>query len=165
LITCQCAEYEDLEMLRKVISKRIKKTKELKKKLKLIVTSEDKEHQLWVCESCGQIWQSSRAWNWGNDLYLFKVPQITKEEWLIKPYVQPDELLIYVGSLSEFLKQGLKKGEEKCKKDGCTNNAVKGLVMCLKHHIENLQKVHSLPQEPVGRWFQPYVEENFKPNL
>ena len=29
----------------------------------------------------------------------------------------------------------------------------------------NLQKAHSLPQEPVGHWFQPYAEENFKPNL
>ncbi|WP_320151086.1 hypothetical protein [uncultured Tolumonas sp.] len=152
-------------MLRKVISNRIKESKDLKKKLKEIAKSEDKEHQLWVCESCGQTWQSSRAWNWGNDLYLFKVPPVFLDEWLKQPYVQPDELLIYVGGLSEFLKQGFEKGEEKCKKDGCADKTIKGLAICLKHHIESLQKVRLLPQEPVGRWFKPYIEENFKPNL
>ncbi|MBE1300761.1 MAG: hypothetical protein GJ680_12760 [Alteromonadaceae bacterium] len=86
---CNCASFEDLEMLRKVISKRIKESKRLKKKLTLLATTEDGEHVLMKCDSCNQHWQGSRAWNWGNDLYLFRVPKLEPIEWQQEVYVQP----------------------------------------------------------------------------
>ncbi len=165
MATCQCIEYEDLEMLRKVISKRINESKTLKKLLRPIAKSSNKEHQLWCCDSCGQAWQSSRAWNWGNELYLFKIPDISVQDWLEMTFVQADELLIYVSGMDDFLSQNLEVGIHNCKESGCVEKAISGLSLCLKHHVENLQSVHRLPQDPVGRWFSPYFEENFKPTL
>lgn len=162
---CNCSKYDDLEMLRKVISKRIRESKELKKRLTPLVESYDKEHQLWTCNECGENWQSSLAWNWGNEFYLFKVPQISKKDWLENPYVQADELLTYVASMSKFLSQEFEQGSDICKKADCNENAVKGLTMCLKHHVENLQKSNMIQEQPIGRWFDPYIEENFIPNL
>ena len=163
---CKCAEFEDLEMLRKVISKRIKETKKLKKALNLLTKSEDGEHVLMNCESCGQYWQGSRAWNWGNDLYLFRVPKIANEDWQQEPYVQPDELLIYVASLQGILDQGnFEPKSEPCRVEGCEQPAIKGLVNCLEHHVQNLQKINQLPRNPKGRWFPPYLAENFKPTF
>lgn len=163
---CKCEDFEDLEMLRKVISKRIKETKKLKKALKLLSKSDDGEHVLMECEGCGQYWQGSRAWNWGNDLYLFHVPKITTEDWQQEVYVQPDELLIYVASLQGILSQGnFEPKNEPCRVVGCDNPAIKGLVNCLEHHVQNLQKINQLPRNPNGRWFPPYLAENFKPTF
>ena len=67
-----------------------------------------------ICESCNQIWQASRAWNWGNDLYFFKVPNTTVENWLKQPFVQPDELLIYTAVITEFLNQQFVLGDKPC---------------------------------------------------
>lgn len=163
---CKCAEFEDLEMLRKVISKRIKESKKLKKVLNLLTKSEDGEHVLMNCKSCGQYWQSSRAWNWGNDPYLFRVPEIKNADWRQEPYVQPDELLVYVASLQDILSQSnFEPKNEPCRMKGCEQSAIKGLANCLEHHVQNLQKINQLPQNPEGRWFPPYLAENFKPTF
>lgn len=163
---CKCADFEDLEMLRKVISKRIKETKKIKQALLLLAKSEDSGNVLMECESCGQYWQGSRAWNWGNDLYLFHVPKITIEEWQKQPYVKPDELLIYVAVLQGIVEQGnFEPKNEPCRIEGCNQQAVSGLAHCLEHHVQNLQKINQLPRSPEGRWFPPYYYENFKPKF
>lgn len=163
---CSCSDYEDLEFLRKVISKRIKETRSLKKFLVLVAEHPDKEHKLYRCNECGQLWQSSRAWNWGNDEYLFKVPQTETDAWKSEVFVQPDELLIFTASVSDFLKRNtFTENDTSCSVSGCERKAVSGSVSCLRHHIESLQRARTMPSYPTGRWFKPYVRENIIPAL
>ncbi len=163
---CSCAEYEDLEFLRKVISKRIRESRALRKQFELIATHNGKEHKLYRCEACGQLWQGSRAWNWGNDEYLFKVPEIEIEEWLSEVFVQPDEMLIFTAVVGEFWNNNaFVEKESNCTTNGCTRKAITGSVKCLSHHLQSLQKVGAMPACPVGRWFGPYRKENVLPPL
>lgn len=163
---CSCSQFDDLEFLRKVITKRIKDSRSLKKSLVLLAKHQSEEHNLYRCEACGQFWQGSRAWNWGNDEYLFKVPAIDPTEWKVEVYVQPDELLIFTAVVSEFLTRGgFTETASICKADNCAKNAVSGSVNCLLHHLENLQRVRMMPAYPSGRWFAPYIRENIIPAL
>lgn len=115
------------------------------------------EHSLLRCPACDQHWQISRAWNWGNDQYLFKVPSIGPDDWLAEPYVQPDELLIYSALMQDYMeKSNFVERETECRADGCTNRAVRYSVFCVKDHIASLQKAGALPAFPQGRWFEPY---------
>jgi hypothetical protein len=161
-----CSNFDDLEFLREVITKRIKESRSLKKSLSLVATHPEKEHKLYVCNDCGQQWQGSRAWNWGNDEYLFRVPVIDAAAWKDEVFVQPDELLIFTAVLSEILKRGeFKSTKDSCRVEGCGNLAVSGSVQCLRHHIESLQVIRAAPAYPSGRWFGPYVRENIVPAL
>lgn len=162
---CDCQQYLDLEMTRKLISQRIKATRTLKKRLAKLAESKDKEHRLYRCESCGQAWQASRAWNWGNELYLFRVPPIELSEWLAQPYVQPDELLIYWSVLGQFLQQPIALKDDLCRVEYCGRKAIIHSAHCLKHHVENLERTQMLPQFPSGRWFAPYERRNFEAAL
>ncbi len=100
---CSCAEYEHIEFLRKAVRRRVKQTPALKKQLSLVAKHPGGEHKLYQCTSCGQQWQSSRAWNWGAEEYLFRVPTLDTQSWLAQVYVQPDELLIFTAVLADFL--------------------------------------------------------------
>lgn len=163
---CSCSEFEDLEFLRMVITKRIKESRALKKAFELLAKHPDKEHKLYRCKACGQLWQGSRAWNWGNDEYLFKVPPIETNEWLSEVFVQPDELLIFTATTSDFLKpNSFPEKDSLCSVSGCGKKAVSGSVNCLRHHLESLQRAHTMPAYPTGRWFTPYVRENIIPAL
>lgn len=163
---CACSEYEDLEFLRKVITKRLKDSRILKKQLEVVAKHPEKEHKLYRCNSCCQFWQGSRAWNWGNDEYLFKVPTITPEEWLVEVFVQPDELLIFTGALGRFLEENtFTDKEELCSVKECSKKSVSGTLNCLRHHIESLQRGRVMPAYPSGRWFEPYERENIVPAL
>lgn len=163
---CSCSEYEDLEFLRKVITKRIKESRSLKKSFVLVAEHPDKEHKLYRCGECGQLWQASRAWSWGNDEYLFKVPPIDADSWKSEVFVQPDELLIFTGIVSDFLNRNtFTENESQCSVSGCGQRAVSGSVNCLRHHLESLQRARTMPAYPSGRWFKPYVRENIIPAL
>ncbi|RCU51624.1 hypothetical protein DU002_03905 [Corallincola holothuriorum] len=164
-MTCECAKYDHITMDRAAISKRVRETKKLRTWLKPLARSNDKEHELFVCEACSQYWQSSRAWNWGNDVYCFKVPQTTVDEWLLLRFVSPDELMVYGYAVSDFLNSGIELGDVECNETDCTSKAIGGLKKCVNHHLANLQQVGSFPSEPEGRWFFPYEERNFKPNV
>ena len=158
---CSCSEFEDLEFLRNVIAKRIKETRALKKTLELLATHPGKEHKLYRCKVCGQLWQGSHAWNWGNDEYLFKVPPIDTNEWLSEVFVQPDELLIFTAVVGDFLKSNsFEEKDSLCSVSGCKRKAVASSVNCLPHHLESLQRARTMPSNPSGRWFKPYVREN-----
>jgi hypothetical protein len=154
---CECNKYEHIELYRESINQRIKKSRTLKQKLKEIAQSIDGEHTLWQCPVCSQFWQSSYAWNWGQKFYLFKIPSIAIDEWLLESYVQPDELLIFAAMMRNYLDSNSSEEiERKCRAEYCEKNAVKFTVFCLSHHIESLQRAEALPKYPKGKWFLPY---------
>ncbi len=156
-MSCECEKYEHLKLYREPINQRIKKSRILKRRLKELAQSTDGEHTLWQCSICSQFWQSSYAWNWGQKFYLFKVPPIAVDEWLIEPYIQPDELLIFTAVMQDYLdKNSSEETDRKCRAEGCGKNAIKFTVFCLSHHIESLQKAGALPKYPKGKWFLPY---------
>src|SRR5258708_249072 len=132
---CDCNTYTDVEMDRAAVSRRIKESKNLKKRLVELAIHSGKEYLLLKCEECGQFWQASRAWNWGNDLYVFKVPSIATENWLQTPYVSPDDLLIFGAMMSDYLRKNkFEKKNEKCQDENCSELAVQYSVLCLRHH-------------------------------
>jgi hypothetical protein len=155
--SCSCAKYDDLELYRHNIDRRIRETRGIKKGLTLLAEHPNNIHRLFRCEVCGQSWQSTYAWNWGGKEYIYRVPAISIEDWLTEPYIRPDELLIYNAMISNWYEKA-KPGESDrpCRREGCPNRAIKGLAQCLDHHIEDLQRVHALPERPQGRWFPPY---------
>src|SRR5262245_25649355 len=120
---CRCNEYGHLEFERKGISKRIRETPALKKLLELIAKSPD-GHKLYRCPACEQLWQCSRAWNWGNKDYLFKVPDISVPEWTAEPYVHPSDLFEFGTVMSEFLNgANFTAGGKRCSVSGCSSRA------------------------------------------
>ena len=163
---CDCAKYEDLEFFRTAISSRIKDSIALRKNLALLASHPDKEHRLYRCDACGQLWQGSRAWNWGNDEYLFRVPTVAKENWVSEVFVQPDELLIFTAVIGDFLERNsFSNTDHSCSVSGCERSSTTGVRTCLPHHIESLQNIGQLPKNPVGRWFGPYKYESIIPCL
>jgi len=159
-MNCECSKYEPLELYRKAISKRIRQTKTLKRKLETIAEHGEGEHRLLKCSSCGQFWQSSHAWNWGNNEYLFQVPLIQIDEWLTEPYMQPDELLIYSAVMQRYMDNNtFVETERKCRVEACVDRAVELTVFCREHHITSLQNAGALSKEPKGRLFPPYYED------
>lgn len=160
-MSCNCADYKDIELDRKSISVRIKESKVLKKQLNLIAKHKV-EYKLYQCPICGQMWQGSHAWNWGNDEYVFKVPLIAISDWQDNTYISPDEMLIFSAVMQNYLsKNDFKITERKCIVDSCNEKAVEFSVHCKNHHIEHLQQTHSLPEKPKGRLFLPYYYEGF----
>jgi hypothetical protein len=159
---CDCASFEDMQLTRDAVDHRARQTKSLKQRLQLEAKHPDDEHLLFTCTECGQTWQRSLAWNWGNKEYLFRVPPIDTKEWVNVPFVQPDELVIFAAVLARYLSRGCSTPTgQQCRRDGCPNSAVKLSLFCVRHHIENLQRIHTFPQSPVGRWFGPYRAEDF----
>ena len=157
-MNCNCGQYDAIELFREKVSERIRHTRTLKKRLETIAEHSLGEHKLLKCPLCGQYWQISCAWNWSNGKYLFKVPDIKINEWLSKPYVQPDELLIYTAMMHDYVdKNNFVETEKDCRTDGCANRAVRYSVLCLDHHIESLQAAGALPKEPQGRDLPDYI--------
>src|SRR3712207_5349995 len=93
---CGCPLYGDLPLTRDSVKRRIGETRIIKQYLRAAERHPEGEHLLLKCRVCGQLWQSSRAWNFGDQEYVFKVPATRETEWIIEPYVQPDELVYYV---------------------------------------------------------------------
>jgi hypothetical protein len=163
---CTCSNYDSIELTRASVSGRIKASRQLKKSLDEIAAHSGGEHKLYVCRACGQFWQGSRAWNWGNDLYLFRIPEIEATEWLKNVYVQPDDLLIYAAVMHDLLEKGnFVPSDQACRLEGCTRNSMQGLVTCLPHHVASLQRMGRFPLEPSGRWFEPYSHDCIVPKL
>lgn len=141
-------KYPHLTFDRAAVSKRIKETKPLLKTLTLVAEHPDNEHKLYRDPTSGEMWQLANAWNWGSQPYCFLVPSIDPEEWKEEPFVDPDEMLLFTARMSQFLSQP----------------SVKQMPN-LKAHVDNLQQVKMLPQNPKGRWFGPYMKENIIPGL
>jgi hypothetical protein len=154
---CECAKYIDLELSRAPISKRIKETKVIKKHLEQLAKHVDGESVLLKCKTCGQFWQINRAWNWGNDEYAFKVPEIEIKKWMKERYSAPDEMMIYSAVMSRFMEtNNFNDSAQECREENCIKMAVEGLPFCLSHHVEQLSNIGKLPKKPVGKLFPPY---------
>lgn len=156
-VKCTCSNYKDLGASRKSINRRIQDSKQLKTFLTLLSDKSDHSNKLYRCDSCGQCWQGSYALNWGGHEYLYKVPAIDLNDWRIEPFVQPDQLILYIGSMQDYHER-LKPEEtgSRCKADGCDKRSIKLSIYCLQHHTEQLQANGILPRRPHGRYFPPY---------
>jgi hypothetical protein len=155
--TCGCTLYNHLALTRESVKRRVGETRQIKQYLRLLARHPDGEHLLLKCRVCGRLWQSSRAWNLGDQEYVFKVPDIPEAEWQIEPYVQPDELAYYAATTGEHLEgAGLEVSAALCRVSGCRNDAAGELVVCLEHHLKDLHETGTLGSFPEGRWFPPY---------
>lgn len=156
-MTCECEIFCALELDRDAVTERIRETRKIRRRLTLVAEQPAGEHKLYKCDRCGQMWQISRAWNWGNYRYAFKVPTIQIDEWISEPYIQPDELFLFNAMMENFMgKNQFVKSDAKCKVNGCQQFANQYSVFCLEHHIESLQRAGALPGMPEGKWFLPY---------
>lgn len=164
-MSCDCQSFPPLPLDRKSISKRIKDSKALKKRLLVVAKDEQLQIALYRCPTCGELWQSGREWNFGNDEYHFRVPAITEEEWQREHYRQPAAMMIYSALMESFYARGpMTVSAESCRIDGCTDRALSIGVLCERHHIQSLQKNNLLPKLPAGRIFPPYYEGRNQPN-
>ena len=141
-------QFPHIEFTREAVTKRAKETKAIVGGLTLIGEHTDGEHRLYVDDATGDCWQYSSAWNWGAKPYCFLVPSITLEDWLAERYVDPDEMIIYVAVMQQFLAAP-------------TNRQIPDLPK----HVSSLQHIGNMPKDPEGRWFGPYLRENVIPNL
>ena len=96
-------KYPHIPFDRKEVRKRIKETKSIIKSLILIAKHPDKEHRLYQDETTYDFWQLAYARNWGSEPYCFLVPDISTDDWKCERYVDPDELLIYVAEMKDYL--------------------------------------------------------------
>lgn len=159
MASCACNRYTDISD-RDLLNKRSKETKKLTGDLTLLAEHAQKEHTLYKCPVCGQLWQLSLDWMGGNKPYIFKVPNISQADWTEKPFVQPDELFNRIARIQLYLKNTLfVETHDLCRKDGCANHALKLSVFCAVHHMENIGIKAELPDD--YRWFEPYYKENY----
>lgn len=141
-------DYPHIEFTRDAVGKRAKVTKGIISRLSLIAEHPDGEHRLYRDEKTGEFWQYASAWNWGAKPYCFLVPEIDPGDWKEERYVDPDEMLIYVALMQQFLSVP-------------TNREISDLPK----HVRSLQRIGNLPKDPEGRWFGPYERQNILPNL
>jgi hypothetical protein len=89
---------------------------------------------------------------------LFKVPEISPEDWLSLPYVQPDELLIYSAVMERyFAENDFTPTDRKCHAEECSGNAIKYTVHCADHHLLSLEKAGAITRKPEGRLLPDYL--------
>ena len=157
---CTCNTYDDL-LDRPSLNSRGHQTKKIIDTLTFLAAHSEKEHMLYKCSVCGQLWQRSLDWVRGNKAYIFKVPNITEVEWAAKPFVQPDELFNRVGRIQQYLERAFfEETPNKCRHESCSNQAIILSVFCAFHHMENIGLVSEMTDE--YRWFEPYVKRNFE---
>jgi hypothetical protein len=156
-MACKCAEYPHLPFLRDAITRRIRETKGILTRLTLLETNSQDRLRLYLCEVCGQYWQTGHEWNFGDREYVFRVPAIEASEWLREPYCQPAAMLIFSAAMKDFFaKNSFEEGDVRCREEGCPNRAMMQGLFCVDHHVEQLRAVRILPVVPAGRMFPPY---------
>jgi hypothetical protein len=138
--------YPHIDFRREAVSNRTKETKAILTKLTLLANHDDQEHRLYKDDETGDYWQYASAWNWGAKPYCFLVPSIETAEWQMERYVDPDELLIFVAAMGQYLSVP-------------SNRSIPNLAT----HMRMLQQIGTLPKKPEGRWFGPYEEKNVVP--
>lgn len=160
-MTCDCKQFQPIELDRKSINRRIKQSPAIRKNLMQIAEHTGLRLYLFRCPDCGQLWQSGHEWNFANQEYLFQVPPIDVAEWQVEPYQQPAGMMIYSAVMRDFCAHAnFEPKDEMCRTDGCSEHAIRFTVFCRRHHIESLQKLGKLPKSPVGRLFPPYYVES-----
>jgi hypothetical protein len=157
IMSCNCSKYQPIELDRKSISRRTKESRSIKQQLKLLAENLESNLQLFECSVCGQLWQNGREWNFANQEYLFQVPKIDVEVWKREPFAQPAAMMIYSAMMENYCaRTTFETGDSKCRVENCTNRALRFSVFCKDHHIEELQRIKTLPKKPSGKMFPPY---------
>jgi hypothetical protein len=160
-MTCDCTQFQPIELDRASINRRIKQSPAIRKRLTQIAELPDLRLYLFRCPDCGQLWQSGHEWNFADQEYLFQVPPIELADWQREPYQQPAAMMIYSAVMRDFCARAtFEPRDEKCRADGCSELSIRFSVFCRRHHIESLQKLGKLPKSPVGRLFSPYYVES-----
>ena len=164
-MSCDCSQYEPIELDRKSITRRIKQSSAIRKCLTQIAEHRPLGLFLFRCPECGQLWQSGHEWNLGDREYLFHVPAIEVAEWQREPYQQPAAMMIYSAVMRDFCSRAsFETSEASCQVEGCSRRAIRLSVFCGDHHIESLERNGRLPKRPVGRLFPPYYVESGGPD-
>ena len=157
---CDCTDYPPIELDRQSVSRRIKQSPRIRKRLTQIAEHPELRLFLFRCPECGQLWQSGHEWNFADREYLFHVPPVEVADWQREPYRQPAAMMIYSAVMQDFCARAtFEMSDSPCRHDGCTQRAVRFSVFCRDHHIESLQQRGQLPKKPVGRLFPPYYVE------
>jgi hypothetical protein len=157
---CNCAVFQPIELDRQSITRRIKESPRIRKRLTQIAEHTGLRLYLLRCPKCGQLWQSGREWNFADREYLFHVPPIEVADWQHEPYQQPAAMMIYSAVMRDFCARATSEtGDSPCRADGCTQHALRLSVFCREHQIESLRQRGQLPKKPVGRLFPPYYVE------
>lgn len=156
-MSCDCENFQPIELSREAITERIKKTPRFLKRLEIVVEHDRSKNKLLKCKSCGQHWQLAHAWSWGDRKYLFEIPEIDRNEWLEEQFQKPDELIIYSASLEDYFdRNDFTITNAECRQEHCSESAIKYTIFCRDHHVESLQKSGVLPKRPVGRQLPYY---------
>jgi hypothetical protein len=158
--SCRCKNFEDIDGPA-ALNKRMRETKRILGDLKFIGEHSGKEHRLYQCTACGQMWQRSLSWMEGNKPYAFKVPSIDIGQWLQKPFVQPDELFSRIGHVQLYLDRAtFEEQAATCKFPDCGERSIKFSVFCAFHHMQNIGIKSNVTDE--YRWFHPYLKANYE---
>lgn len=156
-MTCNCTQFQPIELDRESITRRIKESPAIRQRLTQVAEHPGLRLYLFRCPDCNQFWQSGHEWNFEDREYLFQVPSIEVADWQSEPYQQPAAMMIYSAMMRDFCARAtFEPKDEMCRVEGCSEHAIRFSVFCRRHHIESLQKLHKLPQNPVGRLFPPY---------
>ncbi len=159
IVTCDCDKFQPMELSSDALMERIKQTPRFLKRLEIVAEHDRRKNKLLKCESCGQNWQLATAWSWGDREYLFEIPEIDRSEWLEEQFQKPDELIVYSASLEDYFdRNDFTITNAECRKEDCSELAIKYTVFCRDHHVESLQKSRVLPIPPVGRQL-PYCSK------
>lgn len=146
-MNCDCSQFQPLELDRQRITRRIKQSPALRKRLAQIAEHPDLRLYLFRCHDCGQFWQSGHGWNFANKEYLFQVPSIETADWLNEPFQQPAAMMIYSAQMQDFWeKADLAPTDSQCRADGCTERAIRFVALCRRHHIESMQHMVGYPR-------------------
>ena len=159
-MSCDCIQFHPIELDRDSITRRIKESPVIRKRLTELAEHSGLRLFLFRCSDCGQLWQSGHEWNFADREYLFQVPPIDIADWERAPYQQPAAMMIYSAVLRDYCARAtFEPSETMCRAEGCPEHATRFSVLCRRHHIESLQKLGKLPKSPVGRLFPPYYVE------
>jgi hypothetical protein len=158
-MSCNCAQFQPIELDRRSITRRIKQSPAIRKRLIQIGEHTGLRLYLFRCPDCGQFWQSGHEWHFADREYLFHVPQIEIAEWHREPYRQPAAMMLYSAGMRNFFAHAsFQTGEAQCQIGGCSERALLLSVFCRDHHIDSLQQGGRLQMKPPGRLFPPYYE-------
>ena len=164
-MSCDCAKFQPIELDRQSITRRIKQSPAIRKRLTQIAEHTALRLSLFRCLDCGQLWQSGHEWNFADREYLFHVPPIEVSDWEREPYMQPAAMMVYSAVMRDFFARcKFEPGDALCRADGCRARAIRFSVFCREHHIESLERLRQLPKKPIGRIFPPYHAESPTPS-
>ena len=159
-MSCDCAQFQPIELARQNITQRIKQSPAIRKRLVQIAENAELRLYLFRCPECSQLWQSGHEWNFADQEYLFQVPVIDVADWQREPYQQPAAMMIFSAVMRDFCSRAtFETSDLQCRSEGCLERAIRFSVLCRRHHIESLQKIGKLPKNPVERLFPPYFIE------